>query len=86
MTQAISVYISKATFGLAGSHLDMILNLEQQKYITIWNKTTTTQYLMSVVCPTYSGESACVTSRSVRAVDNTQLHFTLQLFSSGMAF
>ena len=33
MTQAISVYISKATFWLAGSHL-MILNLEQLNYVT----------------------------------------------------
>ena len=40
MTQAISVCISKAIFGPA-----MSLNLEQQKYITIWNKTTTTHIL-----------------------------------------
>ena len=52
MTQAISVYISKTIFGLV-----MIWNLEQQKYITIWNKTTTAQntWCQSFV-PTYSRE------------------------------
>ena len=41
MTQAISVYISKA-ISEPMNHLDLILNLEQQKYVTIWNKATTT--------------------------------------------
>ena len=54
MTQAISVYISKAISGPdALEHkLDLILHLEQQKYVTIWNKATTTQYLTSVICST----------------------------------
>ena len=43
MTQAISVYISKGIFGPAPISLElMILNLEQQKYVPIWNKATTT--------------------------------------------
>ena len=45
MTQAIFVYISKAILGLAQMliTLESLLNLEQQNYVTIWNKTTTTQ-------------------------------------------
>ena len=59
MTQAFSGYISKAISGPANLNtlghtleliLDLILNLEQQKYVTIRNKATTTQYLMSVIC------------------------------------
>ena len=50
MTQVISVYISKAIFGPDTHTLEFILfNLEQEKYITIQNKATTTQYLMSVI-------------------------------------
>ena len=44
MIQAISVYISKAIFGPDTLEL-VLLNLEQQRYVTIWNKTTTTQIL-----------------------------------------
>ena len=64
MTQAISVYISKTIFGL-----EMILNLEQLKYmtdvkplyITIWNKSYyNTEDLVSVICSTNSGESAVI--------------------------
>ena len=53
MTQVISVYKSKATFGP-----DMSLNLEQLKYmtdvklqyITIWNKLLQLQLLVSIIC------------------------------------
>ena len=51
MTQAISVYIKQDQFWLAIS-LELLLNLKQQKYVTIWNKATTTQYLMLVICST----------------------------------
>ena len=85
MTQTISVYISKAIFGPDTLEL-ILLNLEQQKYITIWNKATTTQYLMSVVgsliqqriCSIYIYVYAIL--RCVRVIDNTQLHFTSLTF------
>ena len=50
------MYISKAITG-PDILLMMTLNLEQLKYVTnlnhytdLWNKATTTQYLMSVIC------------------------------------
>ena len=87
MTQAISVYISKAIFR-PKIYLDILLNLEQQKCIPIQNKVITTQYLMSVICSTIQ-QRICsiyiymyVISRSVRVIDNMQLHFTPLHFNS----
>ena len=89
MTQAISVYISKATFRPA-----MSLNVEQLKYMTdvkplyftIWNKTTTTQniWCQSFV-PTYSGEPVVNLILYMKAVYRSVLrgiltkYITLQL-------
>ena len=78
MTKAISVYISKAISG-PGLSLESVLNLKQQKYVTIWNKTTTTQNTWcQFFVPTYSREPAVNLTLYMKAVYKSELRSVLR--------
>ena len=57
----------------------LLLNLEQQKYVTIWNKATTTQYLMSVIHSTIQQRTCGIARLRMRQTQHLQyisFHFT----------